>query len=489
MTIEYTPTQIIRAHFDEITLWRADGISWAQINKELQLSDKIKNVSALRAIYQYERQRRTTPQYRAAQRWVAAHQREITDLRAQGFSWLEVMDMIPSAESSDGSTSSPESVPPKPPYKILIEIYTSIVGRVASNRTLAPPHETTPNPNLATSTNHDDPPAPQPIPDPTPVALQSPTNPPSQPKTPGPLPNPTPQPVTTQSQEVKGPFTGRMKEYNALFMEADAKRKAEDAKAQRKKEYQMNRKSVFHVKEDPYVSVAELRAEYDKWCKIHSERFSLYHEIPDDDESQADLKFEHQRLLDDAEEMTSGYYKLINARASHRLTNRSKLCVLSTAALACGVYVLADTNTPAPPDAITLYGFDRPDTIPGMSEIPDPVIIRANLTPDEIERRDAAYATTEYAAAQVPASPKRLLAEALILRGAYEFRHNGWIRYDEVVELSGDDIPTPSLCGHPASRTELTLAPPPLPDDPMKDDYPSDHRRDLARQQLKGDWL
>ena len=190
--------------------------------------------------------------------------------------------------------------------------------------------------------------------------------------------------------------------------------------------------------------------------------------------------------------MTSGYYKLINSPASHRHTNRSKLCVLVTAALACGVYVLADTDTPTPPDAITLHGFDRPDRIAGLSEIPDPVIVRPEFTQDEIERQDAAYAADAqagYHSAQVPASPKRLLAEALILRGAYEFRHNGWIRYDEIVELSGDDIPSASLCGHPASRSVLTLAPPPLPDDPEKDDYPSEYRRDLVREQFKGDWL
>jgi len=163
--------------------------------------------------------------------------------------------------------------------------------------------------------------------------------------------------------------------------------------------------------------------------------------------------------------------------------------VLATAALACGAYALSETDAP---DAITLIGFDRPDAIAGLSEIPDPVIIRPNLSQDEIERRDAAYAAdgqAGYAAAQVPASPKRLLAEALILRGAYEFRHNGWIRYDEIVELSGDDIPSPTLCGHPPSRTELTLAPPLSPSDPKKDDYPSDHQCDLAREQLKGDWL
>ncbi|WP_298335868.1 hypothetical protein, partial [Ferrimicrobium sp.] len=88
------------------------------------------------------------------------------------------------------------------------------------------------------------------------------------------------------------------------------------------------------------------------------------------------------------------------------------------------------------------------------------MIIRANLTPDEIERKEASYHNDAISDYDIPqtTSPKRLLAEALILRGAYEFRYNGWIRYGEIVVLSGIDIPSPSLCGHPASRTELTLA-------------------------------
>ena len=468
------PIQVVRSRFNEITLLRSQGASWSAIGNELQV-----HANTLSILYQRELKRRTSPQYITATHWVSLHHDAIADLLARGFAWVSITNLIP---------VDPKPKGPMPTLEMLVAEYESVTASRVSDT----PHGPAPVADPTYQSSRDDPPAPQPIPDPTPVALQSPRIPPPQPKVPARTPSPAPWPVTAQSQEVKGPFTGRMKEYNALFMEADAKRKAEDAKAQRKKEYQKNRKSVFHVKEDPYISVAELRAEYDKWCKIHSERFSLYHEIPDDDESQADLKFEHQRLLDDAEEMTSGYYKLINSRASHRLTNRSKLCVLATAALACGVYVLADTDTPAPPDAITLIGFDRPDSIADLTEIPDPVIIRPEFTQDEIERRDAAYAADEqagYDSAQVPTSPKRLLAEALILRGAYEFRHNGWIRYDEIVELSGDDIPSPSLCGHPASRTELTLAPPLSPSDPKKDDYPSDHQCDLAREQLKGDWL
>jgi hypothetical protein len=392
----------------------------------------------------------------------------------KGVDWGTIIAIVPPDNASDGK-------PPK--LEMLIEAYNSITERAPAQSTSFPACQLGP-----ASTNHDDPPAPQPIPDPNPVALQSPTNPPSQPKAPLRAPSPVPWPVTAQSQEVKGPFTGKLAEFNPEFIEAEAKKKAEEERVRQRKERRENRRSAFDVKEDPYVSVAELRAEYERWFAIHRERAKLYNEISESDESRAEEKLERERLRDESNDMTNGYYRLIDARASHRLTNRSKLCVLSSAALACGVYTRADTDTP---DAITLYGFDRPETIPGMSEIPDPLIIRANLTPDEIERRESAYHHDSISGYDTPqiTSPKRLLAEALILRGAYEFRHNGWIRYDEIVVLSGIDVPSPSLCGHPASRTELTLAPPPLPDDPIRDDYPSDHRRDLIRERLKGDWL
>jgi sensor c-di-GMP phosphodiesterase-like protein len=139
--IEYTPTQIVRSHFDEITDWRVQGISWAQISEELHLTDKNTNVSTLRAIYQYERQRRTTPQYRTALCWVAAHQQEIAELRARGFSWLDVISMTPSQESAGDSTSPPKSVV-KPPYKMLIEVYTSITERAPAHSASFPVPQT-----------------------------------------------------------------------------------------------------------------------------------------------------------------------------------------------------------------------------------------------------------------------------------------------------------------------------------------------------------
>ena len=459
MPIKPTPIQLIRARFIEITEWRSRGVTWAEICNQLQSAGLKISTRTLTAVYQREFKRRNFPSYIAAAQWALTNNVKVTNLREQGASWLAILDSVPPQPANDGAI---------PTLNMLITEYEL----VASRRIISmgdPLPQRVSYTDQSTSVNA------APVP---------------QPSLTMPEVTPAPQPATTQSQEAKGPFTGQLKDYNAEIKALAAKEKAEEEKMRQKRERQASRKSVFCVEDDPGVSVAELRAQYDEWIAIYRERAKLYREIPEDDEGRSDEKSQRERLRAEANDMTNGYYKLINARPSHRLTTRSKLCVLATAALACGAYVLAETDAP---DAIRLCGFDRPDSIAGLTEIPDPVIIRPNLTQDEISRREAACHNDMQAGIEAPTlnatSHKRLLAEALILGKAYEFRHNGWIRYDEIVVLSGCDIPSPSLCGHPPSRTELTLAPPLSASDPKKDDYPSDHQCDLAREQLKGDWL
>jgi hypothetical protein len=421
-----SPIHVVRSRFDQITELRAKGFSWPAIGRDLNMP-----ADTVRISYRRELQRRTSPGYKTATCWVRDHQQEIAALRARGWTWVAIANLIP---------MSPDSDEAMPSLEMVIMECQSVMA------------------------------TPGPVPQPS-LAI--------------PEAVPAPETVSTQSHEpstVKG-------QLSAAIAEMVAKQRAEEAKMRQQRERKANRKSVFDVKDDPCISVAELRAEHDKWIAIYRERAHRYKQIPDGD-SRADEKLELKRLRDEANDMIQGYQRLIDSRASHRLTNRSKLCVLATAALACGVYVLAE-DTPVLPDAITLIGFDRPDSIPGLTEIPDPVIIRPNLTQDEIERREVAYRTDMEAGIEVPplASAKRQLAEALILRGAYEFRHSGWVRYDDIVVLAGIDMPSSTLSGYPVSRTEITLAPPLSPSDPVKADYPTEHQRDLIRQQYKGDWL
>lgn len=468
MPIKPTPIQLVRSRFNEITRWRATGVRWLEICDEMQSDDVVVSANTLRILYQRELKRRKSPRYDAAIRWALANQATIADLLARGFTWVSITRLVPVVPGPDGAI---------PTLEMLVMEFESINHSQAVS---VPPVT---EPELITPRAPEKPPEAMPLPNQNHSEL------PSEPPTRVLDPVPPGQPSAAQSaaDTSDGPFTGKLKGLNAEIMQDLANKKVEEEKARVKRELRANRKSVFAVKEDPYESVAEIKAEYDRWRKIHRERVKLY---DDTDESDADLKSERERARDESDDMISGYQKLLRSRRSHDLTTRSKLCVLSTAALACGVYTITDTDAP---DAITLCGFDRPDSIEGMDavEIPDPVIIRPNLTQDEIDRLEAARSADATASPQSDdtASPKRRIAEALVLRGVFEWRWKGWVRYDEIVVLEGTDLPSPSLCGYPASRSEITIAPPSRPDDPNKDDYPSVHRQELAQKQLKGVWL
>ena len=246
------PIQVIRSRFNEITLWRSQGNPWSEISSELHV-----HANTLSILYQRELKRRTSPEYITATRWVSAHYGTIAELLVRGLTWVSITNLIPVV---------PESNEAMPTLEMLVTEYESVTASRVSDT----PHGPVPVAD-PTYQSHGDPPAPQPIPDPAPVALQSLRIPPTQPK---PLVRPltpAPQPANAQSPGSKGPFTGQLKEYNAEFMEIGAKEKAEEEKMRQKRERQANRPNVFDVKYDPGVSVAELRAEYDKWCKIHSE--------------------------------------------------------------------------------------------------------------------------------------------------------------------------------------------------------------------------
>ncbi|MHB1733108.1 MAG: hypothetical protein ACYCU8_06585 [Ferrimicrobium acidiphilum] len=139
--IEYTPTQIIRSHFDEVVEWRSRGISWAQIGNELHLTDKLADVSTLRVIYQYERQRRTTPQYVTAVEWALANKAMIADLLNKGVDWGTIVAIVSRDNIGDGT---------KPKLEMLIEAYASIVSRTPAHSASSPTHET--NRDLASVT-------------------------------------------------------------------------------------------------------------------------------------------------------------------------------------------------------------------------------------------------------------------------------------------------------------------------------------------------
>ncbi len=118
----------------------------------------------------------------------------------------------------------------------------------------------------------------------------------------------------------------------------------------------------------------------------------------------------------------------------------SKLHLLSAKALECGAVEVVDAQTE---NAIMLQGYDRPDSIEGLEEVPEPLFIRENLTDGELGKIEEAYANDGLELEGRNAVVR--LAEAVCMRGEYLFRL-GWHEYDTLVRLEGDDFPSPTLC-------------------------------------------
>lgn len=119
----------------------------------------------------------------------------------------------------------------------------------------------------------------------------------------------------------------------------------------------------------------------------------------------------------------------------------TKLHIISSSALECGAYVVADAESD---DTIMLQGLDRPDRIEGLDAVPEPLIIRENLSEGETKKIQESYAADGLELGE--RTPVRRLAEALIMRGEYLWR-DGWHEYATLVKLVADDFPSPTLSG------------------------------------------
>jgi hypothetical protein len=115
-----TPIQVVRARFTEITEWRAQGDTWAEICNRLQSVGLKISTKALCAIYQREFKRRNSPPYIAAAQWALANNAKITNLRDQGASWLAIADSVPPQPASNGDV---------PTLNMLITEYELVASR------------------------------------------------------------------------------------------------------------------------------------------------------------------------------------------------------------------------------------------------------------------------------------------------------------------------------------------------------------------------
>ncbi len=206
-------------------------------------------------------------------------------------------------------------------------------------------------------------------------------------------------------------------------------------------------KLAYRPNADPYLKGEDLRSEIERVnqeiAALVTETYGAQPEKQREIQSQIDsLNLERSRLNDD-----------FFTRHCHSKAARAVLATLSAAALSSGAFRIADESETVSilgheRSAISLAGYDRPEQIAGVSEIPDPLYVIESFTPDDLTRLQGAYQADR---AECPifdhsaATPRRRLAEAVVLRGAYVWRSEGWCAYDDYTQLKGVDHPSPSL--------------------------------------------
>ena len=187
-------------------------------------------------------------------------------------------------------------------------------------------------------------------------------------------------------------------------------------------------KLAYRPNADPYVRGKDLRSEIDR---LTMEIVALVRErskAPADDRPQIQAQI-------DALNLELGHLKAdFAARHCHSKASRAVLATLSASALACGAFrAAAESETIEvlgyKRPAIKLLGYDRPETVEGMLATPDPLFIIESFNDEDLSRLKETYGADR---ADVPASdhsattPRRRLAEAALLRGAYVWRIDGW---------------------------------------------------------------
>ena len=185
---------------------------------------------------------------------------------------------------------------------------------------------------------------------------------------------------------------------------------------------------------NPFESGPELRERVNAANLKSGEIYRSGLGLPEEERGAA--KQRHVEASREYDQLNVDYlYRFSDFKAKH-----SKLHLLSTKALQCGAFEVVDAQAE---NAIKLQGYDRPDSIEGLEEVPEPLFIRENLTDEEQKKIEEAYVTDELDLSQ--RSPVIRLAEAVCMRGEYLFRL-GWHEYDTLVRLEGKDFPSPTLC-------------------------------------------
>ena len=192
---------------------------------------------------------------------------------------------------------------------------------------------------------------------------------------------------------------------------------------------------------NPFESAHELRERVHAANLKSGEIYRSSLSLPEGERDAA--KQRHVEASREYDQLNVDYlYRFSDFRAKY-----SKLHLLAAKALECGAFEVVGTDLE---NAIMLQGYDRPEAIDGLDEMPEPLFIRENLSAEELAKIEEGYKTDGLERGK--RSPVVRLTEALCLRGEYLFR-GGWREYDTMVRLEGDDFPSPALCN--ANRLQI----------------------------------
>ena len=187
-------------------------------------------------------------------------------------------------------------------------------------------------------------------------------------------------------------------------------------------------------KHNPFESAQELRERVHAANRKSGQIYNSSRGLPEEERKVAMQR--HKEASREYDQLNVDYlYRFSDFKAKY-----SKFHLLAGKALECGAFEVVDAESE---NAIMLQGYDRPEAIEGLDEVPEPLFIRENLTAEELGKIEEAYKTDGREMGK--RTPLVRLAEALCLRGEYLVRF-GWHEYDTLIRLEGDDFPAPTLC-------------------------------------------
>ena len=462
-------SQLIRDHFDQITEWRSARVTWPEIESRIRKMGVNPGTGSVQHLYYRECARRQSPEWVSAFKWASDNYNSITEMLGLGYSWSGIFTLVP----PKGGIPSPSRINMFIEEFKAIERLRSVAAQPASNIS-APPL-----PDPAPASSH----AASPAPDAKPPRKSA--------KIWGTAPgteteNGIGRPRTMREQaQAAVPATSEFATIDqdrgqrkrdtqssrapvrqaadpapddppprrprsrvmAKVVAQQQEQSRQAAAEQAEKDRLRAEKLAYRPNSDPYLRGADLRSKIERVnqeiAALVTETYGAQPEKQREIQSQIDaLNTERSRLNDD-----------FFTRHCHSKATRAVLATLSAAALSSGAFRIADESETVSilgheRSAISLAGYDRPEQIAGVSEIPDPLYVIESFTPDDLTRLQGAYQADR---AECPifdhsaATPRRRLAEAVVLRGAYVWRSEGWCAYDDYTQLKGVDHPSPSL--------------------------------------------